>query len=377
MQTAHKTQPTQSKPIRVVKLSGAAYEMGSRHGEIFHDAIHLFTADRIQLCQDANWTGHRLTRSAVIELAEACVEAHQHYAPDLMDELQGMADATGLSLAELVINNGFTDFIDVIYNLGGNFAKGAQPAVPQQVADNCTAFLVPNSRSADGRGFLGQTWDMHASATPYVILLHGEPADSPAFLTFTITGCIGMIGLNSAGIAVGINNLMATDGQIGVTWPFVVRKILQQDNLADALECLTSAPLAGAHNYILMDRHGDGVEVEAMSTAHHVHRLTDETIAHTNHCLIQDHLRLARQRPPASQNSSENRLQRARQLLAQDSITIDDLIALTRDEVAICTRPKPPMDVESCGAAIMQPGGGDFWAVWGLPAENDCQHFVI
>ena len=48
----------------------------------------------------------------------------------------------------------------------------------------------------------------------------------PDFLTFTVTGCIGMIGMNSAGITVGVNNLMATDGQIGVTWPFVVRKIL-------------------------------------------------------------------------------------------------------------------------------------------------------
>ncbi len=360
--------------IRVINLTGSPYDMGYAHGLRFHDEIHMFTEERLRLSQDANWTGHNLSRAAVIALAEACVAEHQAYAPDLMEELQGMADATGLSPAELVINNGFTDFIDVVYNLGDITLPAA---VPPLVADNCTAFMVPANRSADGNAFFGQTWDMHASATPYVILIQGQPDNAPEFLAFTITGCVGMIGMNSAGITVGINNLMATDGQIGVTWPFVVRKILAQDDLDAALECLTSAKLAGAHNYMLMDKDGKGYEVEAMSTSQYVHKLTDETVTHTNHCLVQQNLDVARERPPESRMSSENRLRRARELLAKSDITVDDLMALTRDDVAICTRPKPPMHVESCGAAIMRPATGDFWSVWGIPADNEYERFVI
>jgi hypothetical protein len=33
--------------------------------------------------------------------------------------------------------------------------------------------------------------------------------------------------------------------------------------------------------------------------------------------------------------------------------------------------------VESSGAAIMRPATGDFWAVWGLPPENEYEHFTI
>ncbi len=360
--------------IRVIELAGSHYEMGWSHGVRFRDEIHMFTEERVQLSQDPNWTGHNLSRESVLALAEACVAEHQAYAPDLMEELQGMADTTGLSLAELVINNGFTDFIDVVYNV----ANTAVPAnSPSLVSDNCTAFLVPNERSAEGKGYFGQTWDMHASATPYVILIRGKPDERPEFLTFTITGCVGMIGMNSAGITVGINNLMSTDGQIGVTWPFVVRKILQQDNIDDALACIIGAKLAGAHNYMLMDRHGAGYEVEAMSTSRHVRELGEDTIAHTNHCLIQENLRVSRDRPQASTESSHRRLERARELLERESLDIDDLMALTRDDVAICTRPQPPMDVESCGAAIMRPATGDFWSVWGLPDENDYEHFTI
>ena len=360
--------------IRVVKLTGSPYEMGWEHGKRFHDEIHMFTEERVRLSQELEWTGRSLARAAVIALAETCVAEHQAYAPDLMEELQGIADATNLSLAEMVINNGFTDFIDVVYNLGDITVPAVAPAL---VSDNCTAFMVPESRSATGKAFFGQTWDMHASATPYAILIHGMPDDAPEFLTFTVTGCVGMIGMNSAGITVGVNNLMATDGQIGVTWPFVVRKILQQADIEAALECLTGAKLAGAHNYMLMDGKGRGYEVEAMSTTHYVHELAEETISHTNHCLIQQNLDVARERPPASQDSSTNRLRRARELLANDGITVDDLMALTRDEVAICTRPKPPMHIESCGAAIMCPATGDFWSVWGIPADNEYEHFTI
>lgn len=360
--------------IRVLKLGGSAYDMGYQHGKLYRDAIRMFTEDRVDLSQSEHWTGRNLSKSAVLALAEACVEAHQAYAPDLMEELQGMADATDLSLAELVINNGFTDFIDVVYSVGDPARKAL---TPQIVADNCTAFLVPNNHAVNGQGMYGQTWDMHATATPYVILIHGTPDHAPNFLAFTNTGCVGMIGMNSEGIAVGINNLMSTDGQIGVTWPFVVRKILQQDNLDSALDCLTSAPLAGAHNYMLMDKHGDGYEVEAMSSNVHVEKLEAETIAHTNHCLVDRNLTLQRQRPAESQASSEKRLSRAYDLLQGDSLTADDLMEVTRDNDAICVRPKPPMNVESCGAAIMRPSTGDFWAVWGLPAENDYEHFSI
>ena len=306
--------------IRVLELAGSSYEMGAKHGKTFYDEIHMFTEDRVELSQSEHWTGRNLSKEAVLALADACVAEHQTYAPDLMEELRGMADVTGLSPGELIINNGFTDFIDVVYNAENITQK---PATPQYVSDNCTAFLVPNECTADQNGFFGQTWDMHDSATPYVILIKGKPDNAPEFLTFTITGCVGMIGMNSEGIAVGINNLMCNDGQAGVTWPFIIRKILQQDNLENALECLTSGKLAGAHNYMLMDKQGAGYNIEAMPTAIHVEKLEDSAIAHTNHCLIDKTLAVSRERPQASQHSSENRLNRAYELLAEGDVTAD------------------------------------------------------
>lgn len=360
--------------IRVLKLAGSNYEMGKRHGEAFSDAIHKFTEDRIKLSSSEYWTGRTLPREEILSLAQQCVAEHEAYSPELMDELRGMADATGLSLAGLIINNGFTDFIDVVYNVGEGEQK---PGKISQFEDNCTAFMVPKARSHDGNAVFGQTWDMHESATPYVILLHGTPETAPRFLTFTITGCVGMIGMNEAGITVGINNLMALDGQVGVTWPFIVRKILAQTNLDDAVDCVTSAKRAGAHNYLLMDQDGNGYNIEAMSTTYHIEKLEDNNITHTNHCVIEHNRSVERDRTPESLKSSMNRLSQANTLLERDYVSIEDLMALTRDKNAICVTSSPPFHVESCGAAIMRPSTGDFWAVWGLPSENEYEHFTV
>jgi isopenicillin-N N-acyltransferase like protein len=284
-----------------------------------------------------------------------------------------MADVTGLALSALIVNNGFTDFIDTVYAVGNPL----HPAkTPQYAADNCTAFLVPKDAAADGAGLLGQTWDMHESATPNVILLRGKPANAPAFLAFTITGCVGMIGMNEHGIAVGINNIMAADGQVGVTWPFVIRKILMQDNIDAALGCLINAKLAGAHNYLLMDKHGRGYNMEAMSSRFHIDQLDKTSIVHTNHCLIPQNRTVERERVAESLENSKQRLSRAQDMLEEENITPEVLMAVTRD-AEVCQRSHAPMHVESSGAAIMRPATGDFWAVWGLPPENEYEHFTI
>ena len=362
-----------TKKIRVLKVSGSPFEMGFQHGAAHKEAIVAFARERVHLSGDPKWTGQGLSEGEVLTLADACVAEHERYAPHLLEELRGVGDSTGLSLAELIIVGGFTDFIDLVHN-----AKVSPALVPAHAgADNCTAFLVPGERAANQKGFYGQTWDMHDTATPHVVMLRGEPEGKPAFLAFTTVGCVGMMGMNSEGVAVGVNNLSGADGQVGVTWPFVVRKMLEQSNAKDALTCITSAKLAGAHNYLLMDKSGTGYSVEAMPTATYVTELGSDPLVHTNHCLFDSTHTVERKREAAPQGSSEARLRKGYDSLAKDGLTEEDLQALTRDPEAVCVSSKPPLHIETCGAAVMRPATGDFWAVWGLPSENEYEHFTV
>jgi isopenicillin-N N-acyltransferase-like protein len=351
--------------IRRLVLRGSPRQLGAEHGSAYREEIQRYTEDRVHLASNGSWAGREATREDALDLANAMLPAHRAYAPDLMQELEALSEASGLSLAEGVIVGGFTDFVDAVRAQGGTAHE----------EDDCTAVLVPDAL-AEGRGYLAQTWDMHDSATEHVVLLDIEPENSPHAFVFSTVGCLGQIGMNDAGIAIGINNLTATTGRVGVTWPFVVRKALQQTDIEAALACVVEVDLAGAHNYLLLDRHGRGYNVEAMPGCRIVTKLEASLIAHTNHCIDAEALREQAVRPPELLESSERRLRRASELLAgSDPITLERLMALTRDPVAICYDSKPPFHIESSGAAIMRPASGEFWAVWGLPSENEYQAF--
>jgi len=204
-----------------------------------------------------------------------------------------------------------------------------------------------------------------------VLLMRLVPDDAPASTVFTTTGCLGQIGMNEAGLCVGINNLSGADGRRGVTWTSVVRGMLQCQSADEALQVLLDADLAGAHNFLIYDAADTGYDVEAMPSARPYDRLGDHPILHTNHTLRAEARAAEIDKDPDLLASSVRRLELARELLADGDIDADRLMALTREPTAICQRPAGAHRLESSGAAIMRPRSGEFWACWGPPADND------
>ena len=345
--------------LRRIRLEGDAKRRGESHGAAYAAEIRRYCAERVTLASNGSWSGRPATTADVLRLAEATLPAHRAYDPDLCDEMEALGRAVGLSSAEMVVVGGFTDFVDLVRARAGS--------APEE--DDCTAVLVPEA-AGGGRSFLAQTWDMHDSATEHVVMLEVRPESDPAALVFSTVGCLGQIGMNEAGICIGINNLSAARGQLGVTWPLVVRKALKQQTLEDALRCVTDADLAGAHNYLLLDRHGRGFNVEAMPGRCAVEPLGDDPLVHTNHCLAPETRALEAEKAPALLDSSRSRLERGRALCEQRPLDFDRLVALTRDP-GVCQRAQPPFHIESSGAAIMRPASGGFWAVCGLPTDGE------
>lgn len=361
-------------PIPILDVRGSAYAIGRRHGDAFRDTIRAYASERVALAGSPAWTDRSLPREEVLALARTSFEAHADYSPALADELRGMADACDLTPEELVVVGGFTDFVDAVYNS----APRAAAAVAESVGvDDCTAFLLPASRVRAGGAVLAQTWDMHEGSTEHLVLLRGRPDDGPAFAAYTTAGCVGMIGMNEAGVAVGINNLMAADGRPGVTWPFVVRRVLMQTSLDDALRVLREAPLAGGHNFLLLDASGAGANVEAMPTHQHVTELAADPLCHTNHALAPAAQARQRPRDAVSQADSEARLERARTLLAGAPLDLDGVEEVLGDTQAICHRGVPPRYVGTCGAVVMQPATGTFRAVRGAPSEHGFESVAV
>lgn len=354
--------------IRRIRLAGGAKRRGEAHADAFGGEIRRYAEERVRLASNGSWAGRPATREDVLRLAESTLPAHRAYDPELCEEMEALGAACGLSPAEMVIVGGFTDFVDLVRARAGG--------APEE--DDCTAAIVPDGMTHGG-GFLAQTWDMHDSATQHVVMLELQPDDAPAALVFSTVGCLGQIGMNEAGIAVGINNLSAAEGAVGVTWPLVVRKALAQTRLDDALRCVLDADLAGAHNYLLFDREGRGFNVEAMPGGRVVDELGEAPLLHTNHCLHPETISLQAEKAQPLMDSSVRRLDRARELLGRregGSVDADVLMDFLRD-AGICQRAEAPFHIESSGAAVMRPATGDFWAVWGLPADGEYERLRL
>lgn len=357
--------------IRVLTLSGSPGAIGATHGAAYADDIRRYAHERIELVMSGLWSGKHLSRGEVMKVAASCLSHHEDFSPEITEEMLAIGAAAGLSAEEMIIVGGFTDFVDAVRATTG----GDLP--PEVFEDDCTAFIVPDSR-AGGAGYFGQTWDMHDTATEFVVLMDIRPEDKPRALVFTTTGCVGQIGMNEVGVAVGINNLTGADGQPGVTWPHVVRKALEQTTAEAAKDVIMSARLAGAHSFLVFDAQGTGYNLEAMPSRTVVFDLAaGDVLIHTNHTLSPEARAVEVARPPQLQASSEARLVKATQLLAHGDIDEQTLMEVTRDEEAICQIAYDPYHVESCGAAIMRPKTKDFWAVWGLPREHEYEHMSL
>ena len=313
--------------------------------------IGKYLEDRVGLASEDGWSGARVDRELILEIAEETLPHHERFSSELHAEMVAMAQAAGITPAEAVVVGGFTDLVDVVRSRVGS--------APEE--HNCTAVLNPAA------GFYAQTWDMHASAGEFVILLDIQPTSGPRALVQSTAGCLGQMGMNEAGITVGINNLTSM-GRPGVTWPFVVRKALDQTDFDSAVQVVVEAELAGGHNFMIMSPDGVGANIEAMPMQKKVTRV-DGSYVHTNHCVHPSTASGEGQRRPEYVENSNLRLEVAEKLA--------DDIEKFFEEPLISRRVEQVHDVGTCGAVIMEPGLGRMRSVWGVPGDHPWETFHL
>jgi isopenicillin-N N-acyltransferase-like protein len=209
---------------------------------------------------------------------------------------------------------------------------------------------------------------MHASAGEFVIMLKLDPLIGPDVFVQTTAGCLGQIGMSETGIAVGINNLTAR-GKPGVTWPFVVRKALEQDNLDSAIEVVLDADLAGGHNYFVMGPDGEGATIEAMPFSKRVTRSNGSPLVHANNCLYPETKQEEAGRLPEWVTNSDDRLR-----IGEENA--DDLEAFFADPT-VSRRVEDLHEVGTCGAVIIEPAKRTMRAVWGVPGDHPWETFQL
>lgn len=98
------------KAIKIIELKGSPKALGHQHGEYLRNAIKEIAEIRLErMCA----TSHFTKVKDVFELAQKHLAPLKNYDEGLFLELEGIAEASGLSLEKLVVLNHFTDMRDI------------------------------------------------------------------------------------------------------------------------------------------------------------------------------------------------------------------------------------------------------------------------
>lgn len=338
--------------IEIITLEGTPEEMGGRHGELLAEGARAMCESRIELSLKASGD---MSRAQVIALAGEALPVFADYAPDTYAEFCGIAEGAGVTREELLIGNGYTDFVDLVRR---------QWPGPSE----CTHFAVCPQACADGKLRVGQTWDMSASAFPHVVAFRRLPKDAPATLTVTTAGCLALIGLNEYGIAVGNTNLTPHDAQPGVMYLAMLHTALAQTTFDAAVRTICDAPRMSGHYYYVAGPAGEVAAIETTALRHTLLRPDARgLLAHANHYNDPTLAHYVGQ-SDARTNSTVREARMWELLAATDRHDTSSLWACLQDHAApLCRHEESDSIARTCAAAVMTPGDRSIRMARGYP----------
>ena len=348
--------------LPIIQLTGKPFAQGQTHGQTLHNAI----AKNLDLYFYRFQHECGLQKDMVLQRAELYQAEIAQRHPDYAAGMAGIAAGCGADLVEIAALNVRYEILYYQYAVKG-------------LADGCTSLVVERERSAENNLILAQNWDWFPDAQGAI--LHTKRSDHFETLAFTEAGIFGgKIGLNSAGIGLLINGLIALEDDWSLlNKPFHVRcyEILQQSTLKDAMAVVTSERRACSANYVIGSAESGVVNIEAApDTVAHI-RPKNGCIVHTNHFI--DPASLGIRQPEAERIHTEHRYQRLSQLLPTDAKISDaDIKSWLSDHDgfpdSICQHADPKLpDAERYGTVVSLVLNLDQLTMQ-IAAGNPCQH---
>jgi hypothetical protein len=266
-------------------LTGSARERGLTHGRALSRRLRAFLSDSLARI------GHLTDGAVSLASVRAIIASHRDVVaavlPDLADEIDGLAAGAGISRDEawlLQLRSEILGYSRI--TVGG-----------------CTSYAATR-----GAPVLAQTVDLKGNMDDQIaVLAVSGPRHRSVLLSFA--GLLGYLGVNDAGVAVGINLVLGGDWGPGVPPYLAIRHLLDSaDDVSQAVTILDGIPLASSRTFMICGA-GQAVCVEALGTERRC--LTGAELFHTNHFLHPD-FAAADEINIFARNSSRRRLEAVR-----------------------------------------------------------------
>jgi isopenicillin-N N-acyltransferase like protein len=348
----------------VVYVHGSAYEQGRQLGTAAADLIRENVARANELCQSV-LSGVDL--QAYTQMTRRNERWVSSVYPELLEEVQGIAETSNIPYDELLHLNLNTD---VAY------------ARAYAMVFDCTQVVACPPATIDGKTYIAKTRDLTRGPVKQ-LLVHREFDDGSFRNEIQTAGQLTLpVGVNDHGVAVGTSGQWSERVVVDLArgdaaWHIPnLQPILRHARSADeALQMVRDQPRVAGMNMTLADSRS-AYAIEITDSEIHVFEPADGLLVRTNHYLAPELQRLA---PTVSENRGTfDRYARAHAMATKRRGRIGpaDLVRIMSDHA------EPPVESicrHACGQAgvgqtyaamVICPQDRSMWAMFGNPCEG-------
>ncbi|WP_330290057.1 C45 family peptidase [Streptomyces sp. NBC_00576] len=243
-----------------VVAHGEPYDIGFAHGTALKERLRAFLDDGVARLN------HLLPTAVSVDSLSGDIAAHRaeiiRSTPRLAEELSGFAAGAGLTPDEATL-------LQLRREIMG------YQRIPTR--GDCTTYARP--------GVLAQTVDLNGNLDDQIAILEVGRGDRRA-LVLSFAGLLGYLGVNSRGLAVGLNLVLGGQWGPGVPPYLAIRHLLDSaTSVESAVSALRSLPFASSRTIVLADA-TETAWVEVIGDEYRV--MTAPESVHTNHFLAPD-----------------------------------------------------------------------------------------
>jgi isopenicillin-N N-acyltransferase like protein len=190
--------------------------------------------------------------------------------PDLVEEIEGLAEGAGVAVEALLAVNARTELMAT---------AGGECSLVGAVQDGACVVV--------------QNWDWHPDLAASLVVWTVRQPGGRSFTTLTEAGMLAKLGVSSAGLCCGLNFLRCSaDGGVGGVPIHVLLRVLldRTETLPDAVALLRAATVSASSCITVGWARGDEAAVVAAELSPGGCELvwpdTDDRLVHTNHFLV-------------------------------------------------------------------------------------------
>ncbi len=243
-------------PIPVIHVKGNHYEVGRQIGLQLKKNLLKEVAE---MKKHPDWEKTRAEAGLFLQYSK-------RHCSDYVTEVQGAADAAGLSLEDL-----FPTICEEIGSDGYPYTAG------------CSDLIASDDVTEDHSVLAAHNNDTGVSTQDDVTIIHYQVDGEPEIVAVGYGGLGISVGYNSAGISLTGNQVDSNDMRVGVPRMLLVRKILAAKRIGEAIDAAILKERASNYNQVITDANGEIYSIEGSATDYAPIYSSDGYLVHTNH----------------------------------------------------------------------------------------------